>query len=319
VSSSDYVHSNSSRLGLKGDQDLNDALSVYVQYESGADLTGHGTGDGNGGASSTGQIFTRARDSFLGLKSHDYGSIQFGRIGGLNQWLYDYNLFADQVGDLGNIWSGDGLPGRLDNTVEYLSPTLYDLRLALTYVPNEGAHNQRDVVVKADYAASLLKLGAAYAKFGTGDLGAPNLEALAVTGRFELDWLNVGGGFQREKNIGGRPGADRSQATLGAAVKLGANCIVKTQFAWSGELSGVPSSGAHQIAAGVDYNAGDTTIVYVAYSRTSNSAHTAYSAYDYGHGDQGVPPILDGKSASVFSVGLVYKFNVALMKAGNRT
>jgi len=97
VSSSDYVHSNSSRLGIKGDQDLNDALSVYVQYESGVDLTGHGTGDGNGGASSTGQIFTRARDSFLGLRSHDYGSIQFGRVGGLNQWLYDYNLFADQV------------------------------------------------------------------------------------------------------------------------------------------------------------------------------------------------------------------------------
>ena len=60
VSSSTYVHSNSSRLGIKGDQDLNDALSVYVQYESGVDLTGHGTGDGNGGASSTGQIFTRA-------------------------------------------------------------------------------------------------------------------------------------------------------------------------------------------------------------------------------------------------------------------
>jgi len=38
VSSSDYVHSNSSRLGIKGDQDLNDALSVYVQYESGVDL-----------------------------------------------------------------------------------------------------------------------------------------------------------------------------------------------------------------------------------------------------------------------------------------
>jgi len=59
-----------------------------------------------------GRFSPRARDSFLGLRSHDYGSIQFGRVGGLNQWLYDYNLFADQVGDLGNIWGGDGLPGR---------------------------------------------------------------------------------------------------------------------------------------------------------------------------------------------------------------
>jgi predicted porin len=314
MSSSDYVHSNSSRLGIKGDQDLSDDLSVYVQYESGVDLTGHGTGDGNGGVSSSGEIFTRARDSFLGLKSRDYGSIQFGRVGGLNQWLYDYDLFADQVGDLGNVWDGDGMPGRLDDAVEYLSPTLSGLGLDLVYVPDEGVHNQRDVVVKANYAISLFKLGAAYASFGSGDTGAPNLDALAVTGRFDLDWLNVGGGFQREKNVGGNIGDDRSQATLGAAVKVGTIGIVKAQYAWSGELTGVPNSGAHQIAAGFDYNLGDTAIVYVACTRTSNAANTAYSAFDYGHGNQGVPLILDGKTASVFSVGLIYKFDVAIMK-----
>jgi predicted porin len=327
VSSSDYVHSNSSRLGIKGDQDLNDALSVYVQYESGVDLTGHGTGDGNGGATSTGQIFTRARDSFLGLRSADYGSIQFGRVGGLNQWLYDYDLFADQVGDLGNVWGGDGMPGRLDDAMEYLSPTRYGLQLDLTYVPDEGTHNQRDVVVKVDYktdyAASTFKVGAAYANFGSGvgsggSGGAPNFEAFAVTGSFEHDWLNVGGGFQREQNVGGNLGADRNQADIGAAAKLGTIGTLKAQYAWSGELTGVPRSGAHQIAAGVDYNAGTTTIVYVAYARTSNAANTAYSAFDFGHGDQGVPAILDGKSVNVFSVGLIYKLNLAILKA-NKT
>ncbi|HWM65540.1 MAG TPA: porin [Steroidobacteraceae bacterium] len=314
VSSSDYVHSNSSRLGIKGDQDLDYGLSVYVQYESGVDLTAHGTGDGNGGATSAGQIFTRARDAFAGLKSDDYGSIQFGRVGGMNQWLYDYNIFADQVGDLGNVWGGDGLPGRVDDAVEYLSPTLSGFRLALTYVPNEGGHNQHDEVVKADYALGGLKLGAAYAQFGTGSVGLPSLDAVAATASYELDFFNVGGEFQRERNIGARPGAERNQATFGASVKLGKSVTLKAQYTWSGELTGVTASGARQIAAGLDYNLASTTIVYIAYAHTNNAANNSYSSFSYGHGDQGVPTILDGKSPTAYSIGLIYKFDAVLSR-----
>jgi predicted porin len=323
VSSSDYVHSNSSRLGIKGDQDLDYGLSIYVQYESGVDLTVHGTGDGNGGANSAGQVFTRARDSFLGLKSDAYGSIQFGRVGGMNQWLYDYDLFADQVGDLGNVWGGDGLPGRIDSAAEYISPTFSGFRVAVTYVPNEGGHNQHDELVKADYAASGmlsgLKLGAGYAKFGGGAVGVPSLEAEAVTASYEADLFNVGGEFQHEKNVGGSSGADRNQVTFGASVKLGKSAVVKAQYTWSGELSGVNQSGARQIAAGLDYNLGTSTTVYVAYAHMSNSALNAYSSFDYGHGDQGTPAILFGKSPAAYSIGLIYKFDTSIMRAITRS
>ena len=314
VSSSTYVHSDSSRLGIKGDQDLNEFLSVYIQYESGVDLTAHGTGDGNGGAtSSEGQIFTRARDSFLGLKS-SYGSIQFGRVGGLNQWLYDYNLFADQVGDLGNAFGGDGAPGRLDDSVMYISPTVSGFRFALTYVPDEGAHNQHDFVAKADYGVGGLKVGAAYAKFGSGMVGLPSLEMYAATASYTLDLLNVGGAYQHEKNVGGISAADRDQATFGAAVQLGASLTFKAQYTWSGQVSGAPNSTSRQLAAGLDYNLASTTAIYFAYARTSNSVFTAFSPFDYGHGDQGVPPILDGKTAVGYSIGLVYKFDVSILK-----
>jgi predicted porin len=313
VSSSTYVHSNSSRLGIKGDQDLNDFLSVYVQYESGVDLTAHGTGDGNGGAESAGQIFTRARDSFLGLKS-SYGSIQFGRVGGLNQWLYDYNLFADQVGDLGNAFGGDGAPGRLDDSVMYISPSVSGFRFALTYVPDEGAHNQHDFVAKADYGMGGLKVGAAYAKFGSGSVGLPSLEMYAATVSYTVDLFNVGGAYQHEMNVNGISAADRDQATFGATVQLGANLTVKAQYAWSGEVSGAPNSTTRQLAAGLDYNLASSTAIYFAYARTSNSVFTAFSPFDYGHGDQGVPPILDGKTAVGYTIGLVYKFEVSILK-----
>lgn len=317
ASSSSYVHSNSTRLGIKGDQDLDYGLSIYVQYESGADLTAHGTGDGNGGATSAGQVFTRARDSFLGVKS-SYGSLQFGRVGGMNQWLYDYDLFADQVGDLGNVWGGDGLPGRVDDAVEYISPTLNGLQVALTYVPDEGGHNQHDEIVKADYVLGGLKVGAGYAKFGGGNVGVPSLEAAAATASYEAGIFSVGGEYQHEKNVGGSSGANRGQLTIGGSVKLGTSMIVKAQYTWSGALSGVSQSGARQIAAGLDYNLGSSTIVYVAYAHMSNSARNAYSSFDYGHGDQGTPAILAGNSPAAYSLGLIYKFDVSLMRVLSR-
>jgi hypothetical protein len=66
------------------------------------------------------------------------------RISGIND-----DLFAAQVGDLGNVWGGDGLPGRPDDAVEYLSPTLSGIGLDLVYVPDEGVHNQRGVEAPA--------------------------------------------------------------------------------------------------------------------------------------------------------------------------
>lgn len=313
VSSSNYVHSNSSRLGIKGDQDLNDLLSVYIQYESGVDLTAHGTGDGNGGATSAGQLFTRARDSFLGLKS-SYGSIQFGRVGGLNQWLYDYNLFADQVGDLGNAFGGDGAPGRLDDSVMYISPTVSGLRFSFTYVPDEGTHNQHDFVAKADYSVSAFKVGGAYAKFGSGSVAVPSLEMYAATASYTRDLFNIGGAYQHEKNVGGISAADRDQATFGAAAQLGANVTLKAQYTRSGEVSGTPGSATRQLAAGLDYNLASSTTIYFAYARTSNDASSAFSPFDYGHGDQGVAPITDGKTAVAYTIGLIYKFDVSILK-----
>jgi len=318
VSSSDYVHSNSSRLGIKGNQDLDNGLSIYIQYESGVDLTVHGTGDGNGGANSAGQIFTRARDSFVGLKS-DFGSIQAGRVGGMNQWLYDYNPFADQVGDLGNLWGGDGLPGRIDNALEYISPTVSGFKVAVTYVPNEGGHNQHDEVVKADYALGGLKVGVGYGRFGAGGVGLPSLEGTAVTASYEAAIFSVGGEYQHEKNVGAFTGADRDQFTFGATMKLGTSAVLKAQYTWSGELSGVPQSGARQIAAGLDYNLGTSTTVYLAYAHMSNSANAAFSSFDYGHGDQGAPPILAGKSPAAYSIGLIYKFDLSIFKGMSRS
>lgn len=310
--SSGYIHSNSSRLGFKGSHELGNGLSVLFQYESGVDLTGQGTGDGNGGALSNGQIFTRARDSFVGVKGN-FGTVLFGRLPALNQWLYDYNLFGDQVGDLGNLWGGDGLPGRVNHAAHYRTPDFGGLSVGLSYVPNQGTTDTQAYIVKADYATGGLKLGAAYATVGTG-AGTPDHKVGALTASYDVGSFNVGAGWQRESDIGGTAGDDRNKYTLGAAFKVGGAGTVKVQYANAGDLGNLPNSGASQWAVGYDYAWDKNTTLYVAYAETKNDAGAAFSAYNWGHGDQGVNPIVAGNDPSAISVGVVYKFDANVWK-----
>ena len=97
-SSSEYIASNSSRLAFSGSHDLNDKHAVIFQYESGVDLSGEGSNDGNDSADSSGELFTGAREAFVGIQG-PFGKVIAGNLTGLNQWVDDYNLFADQVGD----------------------------------------------------------------------------------------------------------------------------------------------------------------------------------------------------------------------------
>ena len=276
---------------------------MFFQYETGVDLTGVGVGDGNGGANSQGQLFTRTRDSYVRFKGA-FGSVLFGQLDGLNQWLYMYNLFADQVGDLANIFGGDGLPGRLNRALLYQSPNLGGVSLGLTYAPNQGTRGSSSFIANGLYEQWRVKAGAVFASFGVKPKFL-NTTATAITGAYDFGPLSLGGGISD---------ADRNKYTVGNTVKLGANGTVKALFASAGDLNGVPHSGANQSAFGYDYALGKTTTIYAAYARTSNDHLGAYSAFDYGHGNNGAPAIEPGNSPSGVSLGVVFKFNTPLVE-----
>lgn len=308
--SSGYIHSNSSRLGIKGSHDVGKGVSVLFQYESGVDLTGNGTGDGNGGANSNGQIFTRARDSYVGVKG-GFGTVLFGRLGALNQWLYDYNLFGDQVGDLGNLWGGDGLPGRADHAAWYRTPSFGGATLALTYVPEQGTNDADAFIGKAEYANGGIKLGGAYANFGNGT-GSSDTRVAAITASYDAGAFSVGGGWQRETSIGGVSNADRDKYTLGASVKTGGGGTVKAQYTKAGDMDNTSNTSADQWAVGYDHAWDKNTTLYIAYAKTNNDGGVSYTSYNYGHGDHGVPALASGSSPAAISFGVVYKFDLGL-------
>jgi predicted porin len=298
--SATFIASNSSRLGFRGNQDLGNGMKAVFQIESGVDLTGQGGNDGNGGAEGdTNGVFTAARDSYAGIAG-GFGMVIAGKLGGLNQWLYDYNLFGDQVGDLGNVWGASGLPGRAANAAHYRTPDFGGLSVGLSYVPDEDTTVTADAsIVKADFATGGLKVGGAYAKVGE------DWTVTALTASYDLGQFTVGAGAQNESDIAGISGADRSSYTVGASMKLGANGTLKAQYAVSNPDA--DDSDSRQLAVGYDHSLNKYTTVYVAYAKVDNDDGAAITANNYGHGD--AVGVVAGNDPSALSVGLVVKFD----------
>lgn len=311
VHSHSYVHSSSSRLGFKGSQDLGDGNAVIFQFETGVDVTNNGTGDGNPGGSSLGGggLFTGARDTFVGLRNSKLGTVTFGRQSAIESWLYDYNLFGDQVGDLGNIW-GD-LPGRFNNSIKYAMPTMNGFNAAVTYAPDQGTNSRDNILTKVDYATGGFKVGAAYAIFG-GGVGAADNDVGALTASYSTSQWSVGGGWQYESDVGNIRNAKQDKYTIGASYNIFSKGTVKAQYAYADDIHNAPGTGAKQWAIGYDYAWRPDTTVYVTYSHTSNDAAAGYRADNWGHGTNGVAGPVAGTNPEALSLGLVYKFDIGL-------
>ncbi len=305
-----FVTSSSSRLGFSGEHDLGSGLTAIFQLETGVDLTAQGGNDGNGPTDpeDAGQLFTKGRPSFVGLKGN-FGKILIGHMPALDQWANDYNLFADQVGDLGNLWEGSGIPGRVDNVIYYSTPDMQGITGGISYVPEEGTSGSDHLIFKGDYKKDALKVGLAYASIGQG-AGVDDHTAVVITLGYDFGQFTLGGGFQSESDIAGEPGSDRDSLSIGGSVKVGDEGTFKLQFANS---SGSGSdSDATLFAIGYDQAMGENYTLYVAYANMSNDPNVAFSVNGKGHGDKIVPAA--GDDPSIFSLGFVYKFDVSLIK-----
>ena len=299
-----HVASNSSRLGIKGSRSISDNLKVIFQYESGVDLTAQGVNDGNGGAFSAGQIFTKGRPSFIGVKGN-MGTVLMGHYNGLDQWANDFNFFADQVGDLGNLWEGSGLPGRLDNVMFYQSPKFNDTHISLTLVPGEEDDSGENVILKADYGKSNLKLGLAYSKFQTAG-AADDHTGIALTAKYSTSKFTLGFGFQTEADTNSALNDDRDSLAVGGAFKVNDKVTAKVQYAVS--TSDFDNADATQIALGLDYSLDSNNTLYIALASMDNDDNVNFSVNGKGHGDKIVP--LPGEDMATLSIGFVSSFEM---------
>ena len=305
--------SNSSRLGVKGSADIGHGLTALGQFEVGVDLTGTGSDDGNGGDySNNAAMFTSARDSYVGVKG-DFGMVLAGNLPGVNQWMYDYNLFADQIGDLGNIWGNAGIGiDRASNTVAYFIPDVVPgLSGDIAYVSDQNTANNgkkiTGVLVKANYENSGFKVGVGYLAVNNDTLVAPadNPTELAITGSYTMDNFSVGGGYLNSTNVAAGNTKDRTSYTAGASYTIDA-ATLKAQ--WAAVSDDVANSDANMVAVGVDYALSKDATVYAAYAQTNNDALATYKANNWGHGKSAYGAPTAGNDPQSFSIGFIYKF-----------
>lgn len=227
----------------------------------------------------------------------------------LDQWVNDYNLFADQVGDLGNLWEASGIPERSDNVIYYMSPDFSGFNIAATYVPDERVQNAEYYLIKSNYTHENLTLGFAYTHLGEVLEYNNEHTGYALTAGYSFDNFSIGGGYQKESDIGGISNNDRASFSLGASIKIGQNGKIKLQFATS--TSDNNKADAYQFAIGYDYNLAKNTVIYVAYANMNNEQNVNFSVNGKGHGDKVVP--LSGNDPSALSLGIIYHFSHDLM------
>lgn len=318
------IASNSSRLGFKGTVDLSDGMKALFQYESGVDLTGKGNGtDGNGGKPSN-SIFSNARDSFIGLAG-GVGTVMAGRLPLANQYVYDVNFFADQVGDSGNFAvNGNIAGGRVNSAIAYATPEAKGFSGLIAFVPNtqesvgmvqNSVNKQSSYTLRGTYSAGPVFASASYQNIGvagvaTTMLNGAKLTVASVAATYDYGVGKAGlqltsNGANSQANNGGAS-TTQNVFTAGASFKVSEAGTVKAQYNKAEATSGA-NNGGSMIAVGYDHGLNKTTTIYVAIAKVSNDANSSFSATGFGHGGVGNPAVI-GSSPSVLSIGEIYAF-----------
>lgn len=308
-----FASSNSSRLGVKGSMDFGRGITGFAQLESGVDATGEGgaQGDGNGGQpNAQGQLFTRARDTFAGLRG-GWGAVKIGRLseGGANAWVYDVNYFGDQLGDAANLTNAGAPYGRADSSVNYALPEMGGFALNITYTPEDSTAPDAgaSTVVNASFGTDTFVIGAHLANFDRSTftpIPAEDPAVAAVSGTYRFDGGSVGAAYITSSDEAGIPGHDRKIWTLGAGYALGGGTL-KAQYTSADAYDDQPNTGAKQIAVGYDYPIAKNGTVYVVYAKMDNDDAASFTPANWGHG-KSAGVAAPGESPYGIGVGFIY-------------
>ena len=142
------LSSNSSRLGFRGNKSFGDLKGIW-QVES--EVLFNKTSDSSNAVSiPAGATSINApqddknrlatRDTFAGIEG-DFGQVKVGRFDTpMKVARAAADLFGDQLGDMRNITrTGAKFDERPNNIIQYQSPVMGGLRVALAYSPHEAA------------------------------------------------------------------------------------------------------------------------------------------------------------------------------------
>ena len=244
------VNSNSSRLGVKGEEDLGNGYSAVYKAEWGVSGDTAGVGDLVG------------RDRYIGLKA-GWGTVKLGAFDSpLKTSQGNVDVFNDMTYlDMASI----GLNGdnRLNNSIGYESPKIADaITVKVTLQPGENSAvpNGDDGLVDAISASVAYEQGGLYVAAAI-DQGSDSAVAtvsqlttdtLRLTAVYTMDALQLGALVQTSEASAG--GGDQESVLLSAAYTAGKN-VFKGQLVMNNTDFGTPDDEEIMaLAFGMDHN-----------------------------------------------------------------
>lgn len=314
--------SNSSRIGVKGAEKINDNLSIIYQYE-----TGFNAGQNGSLSGSTGGIGGQ-RNTFIGATGN-WGTVITGRHDTPFKMMgREYDLFGDTIGDSRNIISGPaGVDTNWDlrpsQVLAYVTPDLMGFKAVVAYVNSWAVNdptaspavstntNSTAWSLSAGYKIAGLGLDAAYEQHNIqGPAANDSQSAYRLGANYSIAGFKVLGLYQDIKNVA-FSNEDVKAYGVGAAYTFLGNNTIKAQYFKADNISNTSDTDGDMFAVGYDYKLSKQTNVYAMYAQTSNGSAASYTIMNGGHDGSSYPvdtaKFPGGKSSAV-SVGIEHKF-----------
>jgi predicted porin len=310
------VVNNSSRLGIKGSEDLGAGLKAVYQMEFSVQMDGEGSTGNNG--------FGGQRNTFAGIGG-GFGTVLLGRHDSPIKLVgRKYDLFGDQIGNARSITGGNGtnglVDGRHNNVIAYQSPKFGGFDVLAAYVPGAATNNEQSSAVSNKGDAYTFSLNGAMGNFGVGlgyiNIGKTgagaltnNFEAVKVGASYKMGAVKLVANYQNDNatKAAGSTGT-RDVFGVGAAYKVTAAGTIKAQYYMAGKNGNQDKTGGSLLNVGYDHAMSKNTTAYANLAMASNEENGNYTVNLAGAGaGENLTPIM-GKDSTAFSVGLIHKF-----------
>jgi len=147
------VFDNSSRVGLRGTEDLGNGLKAIFQIETGVNIDNGSSQTGQGGQGNGSTGFWGTRDTYGGFQAN-WGRLTYGRqsmywVNGVNApyagaWINTEIPWTNGT-NLGRISGGGIVTARISNTIQYTTPTWAGNNFTLSWSPGGNSGLQETV------------------------------------------------------------------------------------------------------------------------------------------------------------------------------
>ncbi|MGO3455448.1 MAG: porin [Marinomonadaceae bacterium] len=243
------LKSNASRLGFRGDLDLDEEFRVLYQAEFQLDITS----ENDGGKTEN----FKNRNQFIGLDGN-FGTVLFGYNDTmLKQSEGKIDLYNDLSGDIKTLWEGEN---RESGSVTYVSPTVNNMHFGVSYITAGSEEGESGLSAAAIYGDPKLKDTAFYAALAVdNNIEDYDIYRGSVAAKFNV--VTLGGIYQHQKSTDDDEVMDGY--LVSAKFDITDALALKAQYQLADYKDDVSNSG---YTVGADYQIAKTTLVYAFYT-----------------------------------------------------